>query len=164
MVTQQSPSRSRGFLKPVIGALIVIAAIIAGIYFRDEVGRAVRWLSRVTNNWLTDWVPAHRGETLAIVGFAVLAFLINWVAHVRGRLRAWIFALVLEIGLWLLFWYGLLIPPLNELAGLDIPRMTTEAIILSGVVVVAITGALFWFLEMREEWRKYRRRHTVDEG
>ncbi|MGH8429018.1 MAG: hypothetical protein ACREUF_01305, partial [Solimonas sp.] len=70
-----------------------------------------------------------------------------------------VFALVIEAGLWLLFWYGLFIPSFKEMFGLDHLTMSTGAVIASLVAVIGITGALFWFLELREEWRKYRRRH-----
>lgn len=164
MADQRYPARrSSGLLTPVLGGLALIAAVVAGIAFRADLWRFLQWLGRTISNWFTDWVPAHRGQTGAIVGFAVVAFLINWVAHIRGRLRAWIFALVVEVGLWVIFWYSIVIPPLNELVGLDIPQMTGSAIWISAAVVVGLTGALFWFLEAREEWRSYRRRHHVDD-
>src|SRR6266545_2815697 len=78
------------------------------------------------------------------------------------RLRAWIFALVVEIGLWLLFWYSPGIPSLNDLFGFRIPKLSSSAVALSGALVIALTGAVFWFLEAREEWLAYRRRHHVD--
>ncbi len=162
MVTQ-SERRSRGFLKPVVGGLLLIGALVAAIYFRSQLWEFLQWLGRSIETWVTEWVPEHPGQTGAIVGFAVIAFLINWVAHIRGRLRAWIFALVVQLGLWFLFWYSVGIPSLNELFGLNIARMSSSVVILSGLIVTAVTGAIFWFLESREEWRKYRRRHHVDD-
>jgi hypothetical protein len=164
MVDERYPGRrSRGLLTPVLGGILLIAALVAAIAFRSELWDFLTWIGRLVRTWLTDWVPAHRGQTGAIIGFAVLAFILNWIAHVRGRLRAWIFALVVEAGLWILFWYGIGIAPLNELTGLRIPRMEPATAAISGGLVVAIIGAVFWFLELREEWRKYRRRHHVDE-
>jgi hypothetical protein len=160
---RESGRRSGGLLTPVIGGILLIGALIAAIAFRSELWQAVKWLGRVAGDWFTGWVPDHPGETGAIVGFAVVAFAINWIAHVRGRFRAWVFALVVEVGLWLLFWYGLFIPSLNELLGLNITRLPGEGVALSAAIVIALTGALFWFLEGREEWRKYRRRHHVDD-
>jgi hypothetical protein len=29
--------------------------------------------------------------------------------------------------------------------------------------VIALTGLIFWILEAREEWNKYRRRHNADD-
>jgi hypothetical protein len=163
MVDQQSPTRrSRGFVGPIIGGIVLIGALIAGIAFRSELWQALQWLGRTVNTWFTEWVPAHQSQTAAIVGFAAVALLLNWVAHIRGRLRAWIFALVVEIGLWALFWYSVGIPSLNELFGLNIARLDTASTVLAGAIVIGITGALFWFLEMREEWRRYRRQHHVD--
>ena len=92
-----------------------------------------------------------------------MAFAINWFAHVRGRLRAWVFAIVVEIGLWLLFWYGLFIPSFNDLFGLHIEKITPNEAVLSGAIVIALTGLIFWFLEAREEWHKYRRQHNAED-
>jgi hypothetical protein len=161
-MVDHSPARSRGLLKPVLGGLALIAALVAAIYFRVELWTAIKWLVRTFGNWLTEWVPDHPGQSSAIIGFAVRAFVINWLAHVRGRLRAWIFAIVVEIGLWLLFWYGAGIPSLNELLGLDIEKMTLRLVLSSGIIVIAVTGVLFWFLELREEWKKYRHRTDTD--
>jgi len=150
-------------MAPVLGGILLIAAVVAAIAYRDQVWRFIRWLGDTIGTWFTDWVPAHRGQTAAIIGFAVVALLLNWIAHVRGRLRAWIFVLVVEAGLWLLFWYGLGIPSLNELTGLNLPHMDVSTMLISGAIVMVLTGVVFWFLEVREDWRKYRRQHHVDE-
>src|SRR6185436_7556316 len=99
-------SSERSLLAPVLGGLALIAGLILAIYFRADLWRAIKWASGQFSTWVTDWIPKHPGQTGAILGFVVLAFVLNWFAHVRGRLRAWIFALVVEIGLWLLFWFG----------------------------------------------------------
>jgi hypothetical protein len=164
MADQRYPMRrSRGLLGPVVGGLALIAAVVAGIALRTQVWQFVKWASRTVSHWLTGWAPAHPHQTAAIVVFAIVALIVNWIAHVRGRLRAWIFAVVVEIGLWLLFWNGPGIPSLNDLLGLKIARLSPTAIALSGALVVAITGAVFWLLELREGWRAYRRQHNVDE-
>lgn len=162
-MADSAQARSRGFLAPVVGGLAVIAALVAAIYFRNELWEFLKWLGRVIGDWALNWVPAHPGQTVAIVGFAVVAFAINWLAHVRGRLRAWIFAIVVEAGLWAIFWFGAGIPPLYELFGLNLEKMTPGGVALSGAIVIALTGLIFWFLELREEWQKYRRRHHVDD-
>ena len=165
MADQRYPGRrSGGLLAPVLGGLVLIAAVVAAIAFRVQLWAFARWLGRSIGTWASDWVPAHREQTAAMLGFAVVALLINWVAHVSGRLRAWVFAVVVEIGLWLLFWLGLGVPPLNELLGLDLPALATRDVVLSGVLIVALTGVVFWFLETREEWRRYRHRHNVDDA
>jgi hypothetical protein len=152
----------RSLLAPILGGLALIAGLILAIYFRAELWRGLKWVGEAFGTWVTDWIPAHPGETGAILGFTVFAFALNWFAHIRGRFRAWIFALVVEMGLWLLFWYGAGIPPLNELIGLNIKKLPVETVILSGVIVMAVTGAIFWYLEAREEWNKYRHRHDPD--
>jgi hypothetical protein len=164
MADERYPKRrSGGLLTPVLAALVLIGALVLAIAYRTQVWRFLRWLGHVLGGWFTDWVPAHRGQTLAIAGFAVVAFVLNWLAHIRGRLRAWIFALVIEIALWLLFWFRLGIPSLNELFGLNLAKLKTSEVLISGVLVIAVTGALFWYLEAREEWLVYRRRHHVEE-
>jgi hypothetical protein len=156
--------RSRSLLRPVVSALALIAVIILVIAFRSQVWEATKWTFRTVGDWFTNWVPNHPGESIVLLAFALLAFAVNWIAHVRGRLRAWIFAIVLELGLWLLFWYGAGIPPLYELFGIDLKPADmggATAVLFSGILVVAITGVIFWFLEAREEWRKYRHRHST---
>jgi hypothetical protein len=164
MADQRYPvRRSRGLLGPVVGGLALIATVVAGIALRIQVWQFVKSAGRTVSRWFTGWAPAHPHQTAAIVGFAIVALIVNWIAHVRGRLRAWIFAVVVEVGLWLLFWNGPGIPSLNDLLGLKIARLSPGEIALSGALVVAITGAVFWLLELREGWRAYRRQHNVDE-
>ena len=164
MTGQRYPTRrSRGLLGPVLGGLVLIAALVAVIAFRTQLWQFLKWASRTINHWLTGWAPAHPRQTVAIVGFGILALVINWIAHVRGRLRAWIFALVVEIGLWLLFWNGPGIPSLNDLMGLRIARLSPTEIALSGALVIAVTGIVFWLLELRESWLAYRHQHTADD-
>ncbi len=164
MADQRYPvRRSGGLLTPVLGGLVLVAAVVAGIAFRGQLWQFLGWAGRTVNHWLTGWAPEHPRQTGAIVGFGVLALAINWIAHVRGRLRAWIFALVVEIGLWLLFWNGPGIPSLNDLLGLKIAKLSPGEIALSGAVVIAVTGAVFWFLELREGWLAYRHRHDVED-
>ncbi len=162
MVEESTASRS--VLKPVLGGILVLAALVAAICFRAELWEFLKLVGRQARFVLTEWVPNHPGQATATLVFILLSFAINWIAHVRGRFRAWVFAVVVELGLWLLFWYGaVIIPPLNEMIGTNIEKMTFTTVIVSGLVVFVITGAIFWFLETREEWNKYRRRHHVDE-
>jgi hypothetical protein len=162
-MADQRVRRSGGLLAPVLGGLLLIVALVAVIAFRVQLWHFLQWLARTLGHWLTVWAPAHRQQTAAIAGFAVVALAINWIAHVRGRLRAWIFALVVEIGLWLLFWNGPGIPSLNDLLGLKLARLTPTEIALSAVLVIGLTGIVFWLLELREGWLGYRHRHTVDD-
>jgi hypothetical protein len=162
MADQRSVRRSGGLLGPVVGGLVLIGALIAVIAFRNQLWQFLKWVSHIIGNWVTVWAPAHQRQTGAIAAFAILALALNWIAHVRGRLRAWIFALVVEIGLWLLFWNGPGIPSLNDLLGFKIPKLNPTEIVVSGALVIAVTGVVFWFLELRESWRKYLHQHSVD--
>jgi len=164
MADQRYPARrSRGFLGPVFGGLVLIAALVAVIAVRGPLWQLAKVVGRTVSDWLSGWAPAHPRQTTAIVGFGLLTLAINWVAHVRGRLRAWIFALVVETGLWLLFWYGPGIPSLNELLGFRMATLTPVEVAVSGAVVIAITGVVFWCLELREGWLAYQHRHDVDD-
>jgi hypothetical protein len=164
MADQRYPARrSRGLLGPLVGGLLLIAALVAVIALRSQLWQFGGVAARTISHWLTGWAPAHPRQTAAIVGFAVLTLVLNWIAHVRGRLRAWIFALVVEIGLWVIFWYGPGIPSLNDLLGFRMARLNPTEIAISGAVVIAVTGVVFWFLELREGWLGYRHRHDVDD-
>jgi hypothetical protein len=81
-----------------------------------------------------------------------------------GRLRAWIFAIVIEAGLWLLLCYDLLIPSFNKLFGLNRERMPLNQVPLAGGLVIGLTGVIFWLLEARESWRRYRHGQDVGAG
>src|SRR5687768_4808462 len=105
----------RSLLAPVLGGLALIVALVLAIYYRAELWRAAEWLGDVTGTWAAEWVPEHPGQTTAIIGFVVLCFILSWFAHIRGRVRAWVFGVVGELGLWFLFWYGLGIPSFNGL-------------------------------------------------
>jgi hypothetical protein len=162
-MADQRTRRSSGLLGPVLGGLVLIVALVAVIAFRLQLWAFLKWLTHTLSHWLTVWAPAHPRQTAAIAGFAVIALAINWIAHVRGRLRAWIFALVVEVGLWLLFWNGPGIPSLNDLFGLKLPKLSGTEIALSGVLVIGLTGLVFWLLELRESWLSYRHKHSVDD-
>src|SRR6187200_2151658 len=58
-MVDQRPARSRGFLKPVVGGLIVIAVLIAVIFFRSQVWEAAKSIGSAFGNWVTNWVPDH---------------------------------------------------------------------------------------------------------
>ncbi len=163
MADQRSARRSGGLLGPVLAGVFLIAALVAVIAFRIQLWHFLRWAGGILGNWTTVWAPAHPRQTGAIAGFAILSLLINWIAHVRGRLRAWIFALVVEVGLWLLFWNGPGIPSLNDLIGFKLPRLNPTEIVVSGVLVIAVTGIVFWILELRESWHRYLHQHSVDD-
>lgn len=159
----ETESKTRSFLKPVIGGLILIGAIVAIIAFRSQLWDLLKSWSKEGGNALLNWVPNHPGATLVIVVALLVAFAINWVAHVRGRIRAWIFALVVEAGLWVLFWNSLGIPSLNELFGVNTEKISANEQVISGLVIIILAGMVFWFLESKEEWNKYRRAHNPDD-
>jgi len=160
----ETESKTRSFLKPIIGGLVLVAALVGVIAFRTQLGDALKKAGTKSGNTLVDWVPSHPAQTVAILMLGLVAFAINWVAHVRGRLRAWMFALVVEIGIFVLFWNSLGVPSLNELFGLNIDGLSANEQVITGAVVIILAGLIFWFLEAREEWNKYRRRHNPDDN
>jgi hypothetical protein len=162
MASPTTERRGRSFLAPVIGGLVSIGALVVLVYFRSDVWQATKWTADKAGAWVTDWVPNHPAQTTAIGVFALVAAVINFFSHVSGRLRSWIFAIVVEAGLWLLFWYGLLIPSFNELLGLNLERMPLNQVLLAGGLVIGLTGLIFWLLEAREGWRRYRHGQDVE--
>jgi hypothetical protein len=157
-------SKTRSFLKPVIGGLVLILALIGVIAFRSQIADLLKKAGTKSGNTLVDWVPSHPGATTVIVAGFLLALGINWIAHVAGRLRAWIFAIVVEVGLWVLFWNSLGIPSLDELFRVNVERISAKEQLISGLVIVILAGVVFWFLESRENWNRYRRQHNPDDN
>ncbi len=159
----ETESKTKSFLKPVVGGVVLIGAVVAIIAFRNQLGDAIASGSREGGKTIVDWVPDHPSETIAIVVGFLVAFGINWIAHVVGRLRAWIFAIVVEAGLWLLFWNSVGIPSLKELMGIgDDVALTGNEQVITGLIIILLSGAIFWILEMRENWAKYRRKHNEE--
>ena len=147
----ETESKTRSFLKPVIGG-ILIGAIVAIIAFRSQLWDLLKSWSKEGGNALLNWVPNHPGATLVIVVALLVAFAINWVAHVARPDRAWIFALVVEAELWVLFWNSLGIPSLNDLFGVNTEKISAND--RSSAVSRdhhPLAGMVFWFLESKEE-------------
>ena len=160
----ETESKTKSFLAPIVGGVILIVAVVGLIAFRNQLGDLIASSSKQGSQAVIDWVPNHPSETLAIVVGFLVAFGINWIAHVVGRLRAWMFAIVVEAGLWFLFWNSIgVIPSLKELFGIsDDVALTGNEQVVTLVIVIVLSGVIFWILEMRENWAKYRRRHNEE--
>jgi hypothetical protein len=158
----ETGSKSRSLLAPFIGAIVLIALLVLIIAFRQQLADVITRTSAEGSSRLIAWVPDHLDETFAIVVAFLVAIGINWVAHVAGRLRAWIFVFVVEIGLWILFWNSLGIPSLRELVGLDPEslRLTPTEQAVSLAIILVLSGVVFWILEAREAWKQ--RRESLD--
>jgi hypothetical protein len=158
----ETGSKSRSLLAPFIGAIVLIALLVLIIAFRQQLADVISRSSAEGSSRLIAWVPDHLDETFAIVVAFFVAIGINWIAHVAGRLRAWIFVFVVEIGLWILFWNSLGIPSLRELVGLDPEslRLTVTEQAVSLAIILVLSGVVFWILEAREAWKQ--RRESLD--
>ena len=158
----ETGSKSRSLLAPFIGAIVLIALLVLIIAFRQQLADVITRTSAEGSSRLIAWVPDHLDETFAIVVAFLVAIGINWVAHVAGRLRAWIFVFVVEIGLWILFWNSLGIPSLRELVGLDPEtlRLTATEQAVSLAIILVLSGIVFWILEAWEAWKQ--RRESLD--
>ncbi len=159
----QPGSKSRSLLAPLIGGVVLIVLLVGVIAFRNQLGDLITDTSREGGGTVLKWVPDHLGATLAIVVAFLAALGFNWIAHVSGRLRAWIFVLVIEIGLWFLFWNSVGIPSLKDLFGLDtLERITPTEQVVSLLIILFLSGIVFWFLEAKESWGA--RRHRTGGG
>jgi hypothetical protein len=147
----ETESKARSVLKPIIAAVVLIVVLILIIAFRQQLGDLLSSSSKEGGSTILNWIPDHKGATVVIAGAFVVAFGINWLAHIAGRLRAWIFVVVLEIGLWILFWNSVGIPPLKDLVGLDnLERISPVAQAVSGAIILFLSGIAFWIMEARE--------------
>jgi hypothetical protein len=157
----ETGSKSRSLLAPLIGGVVLIALLVLIIAFRNQLADAISSTSSEGGSRILAWVPEHLGATLAIIVAFFVAIAFNWVAHITGRLRAWIFVLVVEIGLWILFWNSVGIPSLKDLLGFEnLERITPTEQAVSGAIILVLSGVVFWFLEARESWQK--RRESLD--
>ncbi|MBX6748437.1 MAG: hypothetical protein IRY85_02005 [Micromonosporaceae bacterium] len=158
----ETGSKSRSLLAPLIGAVVLIALLVLIIAFRQQLADLIGRSSSEGKDRLIAWVPDHLDETFAIVVAFFVAIGINWIAHVAGRLRAWIFVFVVEIGLWILFWNSLGIPSLRELVGLDpnTLQLTVTEQVVSLAIILFLSGIVFWIMEAREAWKQ--RRESMD--
>jgi hypothetical protein len=151
--------RSRSLLAPLIGGVVLVALLFLIIAFREQLRDAISSSSSRGGGALLAWIPDHVDETLAIVVAFLVAIAFNWVAHVIGRLSAWIFVVVVEIGLWVMFWNSLGIPSLRELIGLpDELSLTASEQVISILIVLILSGIVFWILEAKEKWQERRHR------
>jgi uncharacterized membrane protein YpjA len=154
-------TKSRSLLAPLIGGVVLIALLFLIIAFREQLADVISSSSAEGGGAILAWVPDHLGATLAIVVAFFVAIAINWIAHVAGRLRAWIFVLVVEAGLWILFWNSFGIPSLKDLVGLEnLERITPTEQAISGAIILFLSGFVFWILEAKESWQK--RRESLD--
>jgi hypothetical protein len=158
----ETGSKSRSLLAPLIGGVVLIALLVLIIAFRNELADAISSTSSEGGSAIISWVPDHLGATLAIIVAFFVAIAFNWVAHITGRLRAWIFVLVVEAGLWILFWNSVGIPSLKDLFGFEnLERITPTEQAVSGLIVLFLSGIVFWILEAKEKFQE--RRHRLDD-
>jgi hypothetical protein len=157
-------SKSRNIFKPIIAGVVLLAALILIVAFRSQLGDLISSSSKEGGSTIVSWIPDHKAATTVIAGAFVVFLGINWIAHIAGRVRAWLFVVVVEIGLWALFWNGVGIPPLKDLVGLDsVDRISAPAQTVSGALIMVLGGVAFWFLEAKESFEARRHRTGGDD-
>jgi len=159
----QPTSKARNFFRPIIAGVVILAALVLIIAFRSQLGDLLSSSSKEGGSSIMNWIPDHKAATTVIAGAFALFMGLNWIAHIAGRLRAWLFVLVIEIGLWILFWNSVGIPPLKDLVGLkSLDPISGQAQAASGAIIMVLGGAIFWVLEAKESFEM--RRHRTGGG
>lgn len=157
-------SKTRNILRPIIAGVVLLAALVLIIAFRSQLSDLISSSSKEGGSTVVDWVPDHKGATTVIVGAFVLFLGINYVAHIAGRLRAWLFVVVIEAGLWVLFWNSVGIPPLKDLVGMEsLDAISPTAQAVSGGIILVASGVIFWILEAKEAFNARRHRTGGDD-
>jgi hypothetical protein len=144
------------FMRGLVIALIVVAAIVLLIVFRSQTLDVLR----KTGNYVADSFPADSGQRVAVVIFMVLAVLMGIIFSQAGHFTAYGIAMGLAPLLWFLFQEG--VPPVGlkpswaSSAGLE--HMSPGNVVLWAVVADVIITLVFFPLELREKYqaRKHR--------
>jgi hypothetical protein len=159
----QPSSTTRSIFKPIIAGVLLIAALFLIIAFRNQLGDLVSRSGSKGGSSLLSWIPNHKGATTIIIAAFIVFLGIDYVAHLAGRLRAWIFVVVVQIGLWILFWNNLGITPLKDFLGLKDTTISGKAQIVSLLIIMVLSGVVFWILEAKEAFDMRRHRTGGDD-
>lgn len=144
------------FVRGLVIALLVVAALVLIIVFRNQVWDGAKDAAK----YVGDSFPAENGSKLAVVIYMVLAVLMGIIFSQAGHFTAYGIAMGITPLLWFLFWEG--VPPVGldpswaSQAGLT--HMTVGNVILWAVVADVVITLVFFPLELREKYqaRKHR--------
>jgi len=150
-------SRGRGAILGAITAIIVSLGVLLVLANRKRSGNLAAKVWKGITNWFAVWVPAHPAAASVIFGFVVFVLIINYFAHLLGRLTTYVFAAVLETAMWLITWYGapfMNVPSFWHMLHSGQPTLPVGYAMTVLGIILLITGLLYWFLELREKVRK----------
>lgn len=144
------------FVRGLVIAVIVVAALVLLIVFRNQV-----WdTAKNAANYVGDSFPDQTGSKLAVVIYMIVAVLLGILFSQAGHFTAYGIAMGIAPLLWFLFWEG--VPPV----GLDpswahsagLAHMTPGNVVLWAVVADIVITLVFFPLELREKFqaRKHR--------
>jgi len=155
-------TKTRSFLKPVVGGIVLIALLAGLLAFRHQLSDALSHGSGKGSSALLGWIPNHGSETVTIAVCFLVAVGLGWIAHIVGRLRAWIFAVIVDIGLWVLFWNDLGFGSIKSMVGVsDGVKLDGKEQVIALLIVLVLSGFVFWILEAKESWSQYRHRQAT---
>jgi hypothetical protein len=162
MATTESTGRK--ILVPAISAIVLLVVFSALFLFRDRVFDALSSSSESGFQKLFSWIPDHKGQTTVILVTLAICIAVDWVAHIVGRLRPWIFVVVFQIGVWILFWNTFIGESGKDSLGLsNVGDLSVKEQAISILIVLIISGVVFWILEAKENWNKYRHSQSTED-
>jgi len=144
------------FVRGLVIALLVVAALVLIIVFRSQVWDGVKNAA----DYVSKSFPAENGSKLAVVIYMILAVLMGIIFSQAGHFTAYGIAMGITPLLWFLFWEG--VPPI----GLDpswasqtgLTHMTVGNVILWAVLADIIITLVFFPLELREKFQERKHR------
>jgi hypothetical protein len=161
----ETGSTSRKLLWPAISALVLLVIFSALFYFREQVFDALAKSTASSFHSLSDWIPKHTTELTVILITLAICIAVDWVAHIVGRLRPWIFVVVFQIGVWILFWNTFIGESGKDSLGIDSLKSANLSVkeqAISMLFILVVSGIVFWILEAKENWNRYRHSQSTD--
>jgi hypothetical protein len=152
----QAESGGTKFVRGLVIAVLVVAALVLVIVFRNQV-----WDSLKNGaNFVADSFPQQNGSRVAVLIYMVLAVLLGIIFSQAGHFTAYGIAMGLAPLLWFVFWEG--VPPVGlkpswaQSAGLE--HMSPGNVVLWAVLADIIITLVFFPLELREKVQARRHR------
>lgn len=160
----EAESTGRKVLVPAISAIVLLVVFSTLFLFRDKVFESLGKSGSHGFKSLFSWIPDHKGQTTVILVTLAICIAVDWVAHIVGRLRPWIFVVVFQIGVWILFWNTFIGQSGKDSLGLSkVGDLSVKEQAISILIILVISGIVFWLLEAKENWRKYRHQQSTED-
>lgn len=143
-----------------VGLIVLGVIVVIAMLYKQE-----WWLIKRVGYMLfhlaTVWAPAHPRYAAAIVGFFLVSFGLNYLAHKYGRSRLtigraklWVTLNVILFFGWFVFWYWPVVIVFRNVLGKDTSSMSFHDILLSDLLIISIMSAYFWIAEKLEDFRR----------